>query len=76
MNTVVTNNGQIVLPLELRQQDQIQSGQQFEIERLEPGRYLLTMQPRPDNEGLVNWLLACPDKNWFQAIDSESTETL
>ena len=31
--------------------------------------------PRP-NEGLVDWLLACPEKGFFVAIDSESTDTL
>lgn len=35
------------------------------------GRYLLT---KTDNDGLVDWLLACPEKGWFRAIDSESTD--
>ena len=35
MNTTVSSKGQIVLPAELRQQDGIQSGQRFEIERLD-----------------------------------------
>jgi hypothetical protein len=29
----------------------------------------------PPNEGLVDWLLACPLKGYFVAIDSESTDT-
>jgi predicted DNA-binding antitoxin AbrB/MazE fold protein len=28
------------------------------------------------NKGLVDWLLACPEKDWFQALPSESTDTL
>jgi hypothetical protein len=28
------------------------------------------------NEGLVDWLLACPQKGYFVAIDSESNDTL
>jgi len=64
-----------VLPVELREQDQIAPGQPFEIERLKPGQYLLTAQ-RQDNKGLVDWLLACPEKGWFEPIESESTETL
>ena len=28
------------------------------------------------NEGLVDWLLACPEKGFFVPIDSESTDTL
>ncbi len=76
MKTVVSSKGQIVLPAELRQRDRIRTGQRFEVERLEAGRYLLTKQPTGDNEGLVDWLLACPDKDWFVPIASESTDTL
>lgn len=37
----------------------------------------LTQQPSAhSNEGLVDWLLACPEKAYFAAIDSESTDTL
>jgi hypothetical protein len=28
------------------------------------------------NEGVVDWLLACPVKDFFVAIESESTDTL
>jgi AbrB family looped-hinge helix DNA binding protein len=76
MNTTISSKGQIVLPVELRQRDRIVPGQRFEIERLEAGRYLLKKQEAPDNEGLVDWLLACPEKGWFQPIHSESTDTL
>jgi AbrB family looped-hinge helix DNA binding protein len=76
MNTTVSSKGQIVLPAELRQQDRIQSGQRFEIERLEAGRYLLKKQSSPDNAGVIDWLLACPEKGWFQPISSESTDSL
>lgn len=76
MNTTVSSKGQIVLPAELRQRDRIQSGQRFEIERLEAGRYLLKKQLSPDNDGVVDWLIACPEKDWFQQISSESTDEL
>jgi len=76
MNTVVSSKGQIVLPADFRQQDRILPGQRFEIERLEAGRYLLKRQAGPDNEGVVDWLLACPEKGWFESIPSESTDTL
>ena len=65
-----------MLPAELRQQDGIQSGQRFEIERLEAGRYLLKKQLASDNAGVVDWLLACPEKGWFEPISSESTDSL
>ena len=76
MKTVVSSKGQIVLPAELRERDHILPGQRFDIERLDAGRYLLSKRPGPDNEGLVDWLLACPEKGWFVAIDSDSTDTL
>jgi AbrB family looped-hinge helix DNA binding protein len=76
MKTVVSSKGQIVLPVGLRQRDRILPGHEFEIERLEAGQYLLKKQPTPDNEGVVEWLLACPVKGWFEPISSESTDTL
>lgn len=65
-----------MIPAPLRERDHIASGQKFDIERLEAGQYLLKRQPIPDNQGLVDWLLACPDKDWFQPINSESTDSL
>ncbi|HEX4132522.1 MAG TPA: AbrB/MazE/SpoVT family DNA-binding domain-containing protein [Pirellulales bacterium] len=76
MRTVVSTKGQIVLPAELRERDHILPGQRFEIERIEPGQYLLKKQIASDGGGLVDWLLACPEKGWFQPIPSESTEAL
>lgn len=76
MKTVVSSKGQVVLPAELRQRDRILAGQRFEVERVAAGQYLLIRRPGPENEGLVDWLLGCPDKDWFVAVDSESTETL
>jgi AbrB family looped-hinge helix DNA binding protein len=67
----VSSKGQIVLPAALRQRDRILPGHQFEIERLEAGQYLLKKQPTQDNEGLVDWLLACPEKGWFEPVASE-----
>ena len=65
----------MVLPAELREQDQIVPGEQFEIERLKAGHYLLKKVP-PKSGGVLEWLLACPEKDWFQPIPSESTDTL
>ena len=76
MNTTVSSKGQIVLPAEIRQQDQILPGQKFEIERIESGQYLLKRLPAGDNMGVVEWLRACPVHDWFQSIPSESTSDL
>jgi AbrB family looped-hinge helix DNA binding protein len=76
MITTVSSKGQIVLPAELRELDEIESGQKFEIERIDRGKYRLVRRDRPKNEGLVDWLLACPEKGFFKPIESESTDTL
>jgi AbrB family looped-hinge helix DNA binding protein len=76
MTTRVSSKGQIVLPAELRRQDRIEPGDQFDVERVEAGEYRLVRRQRPPNEGLVDWLLACPVKGFFVPIDSESTDTL
>jgi AbrB family looped-hinge helix DNA binding protein len=76
VKTTVSSKGQIVLPAQIREQDRIEAGQEFEIERLDRGEYrLVRCAPRP-NEGLVDWLLACPAKGYFVPIESESTDTL
>lgn len=76
MTTKVSSKGQIVLPVELREQDRIQPGQQFSIERREAGEYLLKKMPVSERPGLTDWLLACPEKGWFRPLKSESTDTL
>lgn len=76
MKTTVSTKGQIVLPAELRQQDGIEPGQEFEVERIDADEYRLTRLSPAPNEGLVDWLLACPEKDYFAPIESESTDTL
>jgi AbrB family looped-hinge helix DNA binding protein len=76
MRTRVSSKGQIVLPAEVRRLDRIEAGQEFEVERLDPGDYRLVRRASRPNEGVVDWLLACPDKGFFVPIESESTESL
>jgi AbrB family looped-hinge helix DNA binding protein len=76
VTTRVSSKGQIVLPAEIRELDRIESGQEFEIERIDRGEYRLTRRESPFNEGLVDWLLDCPEKGFFTPIESESTDTL
>ena len=75
MKAVISSTGQIVIPAEFRNQDKIEPGQAFDIERVRQGEYRL-VAASPDNQGLVNILLACPVKGWFAPIESESTDTL
>jgi AbrB family looped-hinge helix DNA binding protein len=76
MKTTVSSKGQIVLPAELRQMDHVEPGQEFDVERLDRGDYRLVRRAAPRNEGVVDWLLACPKKEFFVPIYSESTDTL
>lgn len=77
MTTIISTKGQIVLPAELRKQDGIEPGQEFKIERIDRGEYLLKRKERPRNEGLVKLLLACPVKGWFKPLDrAESTDDI
>ena len=76
MTTTISSKGQLVLPAELRRQDGIQAGDEFDLERLDCGQYRLARRaPRP-SEGLVDWLLACPEKGFFVPVASEGTSTL
>jgi AbrB family looped-hinge helix DNA binding protein len=74
--TTVSTKGQIVLPAELRRQDRIRPGEQFEIERLEAGQYLLKKCTASGQTGVVQWLRACPEGDWFRPLPSESTDTV
>jgi bifunctional DNA-binding transcriptional regulator/antitoxin component of YhaV-PrlF toxin-antitoxin module len=75
VKTSVSTKGHVVLPVELRERDDIKPGQEFAIERIDRGEYrLVRIEPR--NEGLVDWLLSCPDKGYCVPIESESTDTL
>ena len=76
MKTTISTRGQLVLPAEFRQQDQIEPGQEFVIERIDRGEYRLARVTPSANDGLVDWLLECPEKGFFVRIESESTDSL
>ena len=73
MKTTVSTKGQIILPAEIRQRDGIESGQEFEVERIDRGEYRLKRKERRRNRGLVKLLLACPVKGWFEPMDRKET---
>lgn len=75
MKTTVSSKGQIVIPAELRHQDQIEPGQEFSIERIESGEYLIKKLPKGNNKGLVDLLLSCPVKGWFVPIEYDPADT-
>lgn len=76
MKTTVSSKGQIVLPAEFRQMDRIEPGQEFEVERVDRGEYRLVRRAPEPNDGALDWLLACPTKDYFVPVSSESTDTL
>jgi AbrB family looped-hinge helix DNA binding protein len=76
VKTTVSSKGQIVLPAELRDRDEIVAGQEFDVERLDRGEYRLVRRTIAANEGVVEWLLGCPEKDFFVPVDSESTDSL
>ena len=73
MKIVMSTNGLVSLPAELLERDGIAAGQEFEIERLGPGVYRLERTERPGTTRLVDRLPACPEKDWFVPVPSEST---
>ena len=76
MRTTVSSKGRIVIPAALRRQDGIAAGQTFEVVRVDRGKYrLIRVMPRP-NEGVVDWLLSCPEPDFFAPIESGSTADL
>ena len=76
MTTMLSSKGQLVLPSPIRRLDRLRSGESFEIERVDSGKYLLIRKSPPSNQGLVDLLASCPVKGWFEPIPSESTDTL
>ena len=76
MKTTISSKGQIVLPAALRELDGIEPGEEFLVERIDRGEYRLVRRTPLPNDGVVDWLLSCPEKGWFVPVESESTDTL
>ena len=73
MRTTVSTKGEIILPAKIRREDDIKPGQEFEIERIDRGEYLLKRVTKSRNNGFVKLLLSCPVKDWFQPLDRIET---
>jgi len=76
MKTIVSTKGQIVLPAELRRQDRIAPGEEFDVERVDVGQYLLKKCNTRGQVGVIDWLRACPEGGWFRPLPSDSTDSL
>ena len=73
---MISSKGQIVLPAELRRQHRICPGEQFDVERLASGQYLLKKLAPQGQAGVLDWHRACPEKDWFRPLPSESTDEI
>jgi len=76
MKTTISSKGQIVLPAVLRDEDGIEPGEEFTVERIDRGEYRLVRRTPVPNEGVIDWLLDCPEKGFFVPVESESTDAL
>lgn len=71
MKIVISSRGRLVLPAEICQQDDIEPGQVFEIERIARGEYRLVRRSPHRDQGLLSWLLSCPEKGFFVPLNTE-----
>lgn len=73
MKTTVSSKGQIVLPAELRREDDVRAGDQFEVERIEDGVFVLRRVTARANKGLIDLLRSCPVSDWYVPLDRNAT---
>lgn len=79
MTATISAEGFIEIPLNYRMTDKIQPGQSYEIERLGKGEYRLKIMDEPvetPKMSLVDWLQACPEKDWMAEPDRSEKITL
>jgi hypothetical protein len=67
-------DGALKVPVKLRKRDGLLPGQAFSVGRVRQGEYRLVALTRCANDGLVDWLLSCPEKGYFVPVESEPTD--
>lgn len=74
MTTTLTANGLLEIPEVFRKADALKPGQRCEIERVGQGDYRVRVEKETDATApdLVDWLLACPAKDWW--VESDRSE--
>jgi AbrB family looped-hinge helix DNA binding protein len=60
MTTILSQKGQLVLPMPIREQLHLLPGDDFEVTVEDPDTITLRRVSQPANRGLVDLLLACP----------------
>jgi AbrB family looped-hinge helix DNA binding protein len=76
MTTVLSQKGQIVLPSAVREQMNLEPGQDFEVLIDDEDTITLRRINRPPNHGLVDHLLACPHPFEVPARARDSTRSI
>jgi hypothetical protein len=76
VKTTVSTKGQIVLPADFAKGMASSRGRRSRSSGLTVANNRLTERKARPNEGVVDWLLACPEKGFFVPLESESTDTL
>ena len=76
MTTVLSQKGQIVLPVPVRQQLGLSPGDDFEVAVEDEDTITLRRISQPANRGLVDLLLACPVPFEVPARESDDTAAL
>ena len=73
MTAVLSNKGQIILPVPVRQQLHLSPGDDFEVEVEDGDTITLRRVAQPANRGLVDLLLACPSPFEVPARETDDT---
>ena len=74
MTTVLSQKGQIVLPVPIRQKLHLSAGDDFEVAIEDDDTITLRRIFQPANRGLVDLLLACPAPFEIPARDTDDSE--
>jgi AbrB family looped-hinge helix DNA binding protein len=73
MTTMLSQKGQIILPLPVRRQMHLSPGDDFAVEVEDGDTITLRRVAQPANRGLVDLLLACPSQ--FEIPSRETDDT-
>ena len=74
MTTVLSQKGQIVLPVPVREQLHLSPGDDFEVAVEDEDTITLRRVSQPANRGLVDLLLACPSPFTIPPREADDSE--
>jgi AbrB family looped-hinge helix DNA binding protein len=74
MTTILSQKGQVVLPVDIRERLHLLPGDDFEVAIEDEDTITLRRISKPANHGLVDLLLACPAP--FEIPDRETDDSV